>query len=107
MAAIRERPLPFEIFGTPADFTPEPNTVFLLGTSVEERINHVQQWQNKTKQTRFVQVIDQTRSEFTYNTSDGDRTVLLRSERQLKDFWLSLNSQSFYLDLTGFAHHVW
>jgi hypothetical protein len=107
MAPIRDRPLPIEIFDTPANFIPETDAVFLLGTSIEDRITHVEHWRNQATSTRFVQVLQQTRSDFTYAGPDGSKTILLRSDRQLKDFWLTLNSRSFYLDLTGFAHHVW
>jgi len=107
MEKIRDRPLLLEIYESPSDFVPEADVSIILGASGEDRMKHVEQWQPNAKGIRFTHIVDQTPSKFTYVTEAGEKDVSLRSDKELKEFWLSLNARSFYLDLTGFAHHVW
>lgn len=107
MAIIRDKPLLVDIYETPSAFTPEANANFIVGTSGEERMEHIGKWRAHAKNASFTHVIEQTPSAFKFITPIGERVVSLRSDRQLKDFWTNQNASAFYLDLTGFGHHVW
>lgn len=107
MAPIRDRPLLVDVHDSPATFSPEDGVVFIVGSSVEDRIGHLDEWRSRAAKVRFVHVLDQGKSEFAYQTDSGSNRVSLRSESQLQKFWESLAARTFYVDLTGFAHHVW
>jgi len=106
MAVIRDRPLLVDVHDSPGTFNPE-NGAFILGSSVEDRIGHVGEWKNQATRVRFVHVVEQGKSDFTYLIDSEAKQISLRSERQLQEFWSRLAARTFYLDLTGFAHHVW
>src|ERR1041385_1084583 len=108
MVPIRDRPLLVDIHDKPKTFRPENDAVFIVGSSVEDRIEHIAEWKSHVTNQRFVHVTEFGKTDFAYAlNSDSTLLVSLRSEKQLQEFWASLKARTFYLDLTGFAHHVW
>jgi hypothetical protein len=110
MERLRDRPLPAEIYDSARDFNPETQSVYLYGISPEDRFGHINQWSGRSKDVFFLQIPEQTSSNFSYVEKGETKTVALRSDRQLSAFWhyaTSRNCEAVYLDVTGFAHHVW
>jgi hypothetical protein len=108
MAPIRDRPLLVDIHDSPETFRPEKDAVFVIGSSVEDRFEHIAEWRSQVPDLRFVQILEYGKNDFEY-VVDPNSTLLvsLRSEKQMQEFWSGLGARTFYLDLTGFAHHVW
>ena len=104
---IRDRPILTDIYERVDLFTPADGSVYILGTSVEDRSVHSQEWENKTSNVRFVRIFNETANAFSAQIDGHDRTISLRSNRQLQQFWSTINPTTVYLDITGLSHHVW
>jgi len=107
MAPLRDRPILIDIYDTPGTFDPERDSIFIFGSSNEERIQHIDAWRSHAGNTQFIHISQQEISEFQYLVEQTTKTVSLRSERQLLDFWREISAHTVYFDLTGFGHHVW
>lgn len=110
MELLRDRPLLTDVYDSASAFAPEPFSTYLFGSSPEDRFGHISEWSPRSQNVFFLQIQKQTSSDFTYVEKGEAKTVALRSERQLSAFWQYAASQSsgpVYLDVTGFAHHVW
>jgi len=107
MARLHDRPLLVDVLDDPAMFNPQDGAVFVVGSSVEDRVDHVAAWKSRAEKIRFVHVAEQGKSNFAYINGSELTLVSLRSETQLQEFWSRCGTQTVYLDLTGFAHHVW
>jgi hypothetical protein len=110
MERLRDRPLLTDVYGSAGDFLPEPNSLYLYGSSPEDRFGHFNDWSDRTNNVVFQQITEQRPSDFRYGSGDTSNRVMLRSDRQLAAFWQRTSAESsglVYLDITGFAHHVW
>jgi hypothetical protein len=107
MAPVRDRPLLVDAHDNPATFVPEEAAVFVVGTSVEDRISHLEEWKEHAGKVRFVHLRDDGKNQFSYLIDTQWKAISLRSDKQLQEFWAALAARTFYLDLTGFPHHIW
>ena len=103
---ISNRPIFTDKYDDLASFTPDGNSAYIFGRSVEERSERSEEWDRKCNDVLFVPITEQKDSEFTY-VAEGNKVVRLRSGIDLRDFWRSLERPKVYLDITGLDHHVW
>ena len=110
MEPVRDRPSLTDIYDLASNFAPEARSLYLYGSSFEERFGHMADWTSKTKDVTFLQIEKQNPSNFVYRENGEEKAVALRSEKQLSSFWqyaIQWSEGFVYVDITGFAHHVW
>ena len=107
MIQLRDRPLLTEVYPNIHSFVPNKNSVYIFGSSVEERSDHLEEWQSKTSGVDFVCIKKQESSSFTAVWKTDERIVQLRSAVQLSDFIDQFQNRNIYLDITGLSHHIW
>src|SRR2546423_562732 len=107
--AVRDQPILTEIFSAPNKFLPENGSVFLLGTSVEQRSVYPKEWENiaTANAVTFVRVINQYATYIDIVLAGSTVRIQLRSSKQLKELWSKIGDRTVYLDITGLGHHVW
>ena len=117
MPSLLEQPLLTRLYESWESFELEPGSTFIHGTSGEERSVHPPTWENAAHGVTFLGFSsfehsdgNSTDRDFSHCTAEMGGSQLnlqLRSETQLRDFFLKINSKIIYLDITGLAHHVW
>lgn len=94
-------------------FVPEPGSTYIHGISVEARSIHPTTWEQAATDVNFVRfmpVENASGPDFSIcnvKAQDKTRTIPLRSSDQLQAFFLEIESEMVYLDITGLPHHVW
>lgn len=104
---IRDRPLLTDVFDRASDFTPREGSVFIYGSSPEERSQVGHSWAAAGLDVVMARVVDQGPSNVTIDVAGAGSLLPLRSQGRLCSFLLHLGRNSLYLDITGLAHHVW
>ena len=104
---IRDRPILTETYSSIDRFRPEPGSVYIFGTSGEDRSAHSREWSANATGVEFVSVNAQESSSFSVETPSGSETIALRSANQLKIFIQRFSKRRIYLDVTGLGHHIW
>jgi hypothetical protein len=105
--SIRDRPILTDVYESRNDFRPEAGSVYVFGTSPEERSAHGQEWEAGAADVTFVRIISQTSDDFEVELKGALRRVSLRSSKQLESLFSGVGRAAVYLDITGLAHHVW
>jgi len=107
-----EEPLSTALFSSWDDFILRSGSVYLFGTSFEERSVHPTEWEKKTKEVEFVRVW----SEETVHTpssycrleySNKNERLALRAGDRLSEALGSILGERIYIDITGLSHEVW
>ena len=94
-------------------FVLESGSTYIHGTSVEERSIHPKAWEQAAIDVDFISfapVESTTGPDFSNCNIEAHgktRTIPLRSGEQLRAFFLDLESEMVYLDITGLPHHIW
>jgi hypothetical protein len=84
---IHNRPVFTDVYDRIDHFTPETGSVYVGGTSVEERSEHICAWQARSEQVLFVDITVEERSSIQYTIDgDGPGNVALRSDVQITRF---------------------
>lgn len=98
-----------DIYSSVDEFFPEKDSVYVSGTSVEERSIHSAQWEQtaKARGVEFVRIISQEISTIELDVRGSSMMVPLRSNTKLRALWDTFPSKAIYLDITGLSHHVW
>ena len=104
---IRNRPLLTDTFSSLSAFVPDGDSVYVHGSSGEERSAHSPEWEAKASDVLFVRITAQSETSFSAEGVGQTQTVMLRSEKQLDAFWKYLDRKHLYLDITGLDHKVW
>jgi len=105
---IPNRPLFTDIYSSIDTFRPDAQSVYLAGKSVEERSEHLQQWQSAAVDVAFVDIIEEeSNSAVLQSAADKPVRLPLRSSRQIEAFFRTTPGSCIYLDVTGLRHHVW
>ena len=104
---VRDEPIFTEIYPHADEFCPIRNSVYLYGRSVEDRSTHVDAWQARAAEVKFIRVIEESDSGFTVDGETERRTVSLRSRSQVASVIQEVGGGRLYLDITGLSHHVW
>ena len=117
MPNLLEQPLLTTLYEDWESFELEPGSTFIHGTSAEERSVHPPTWEEAANGVNFISFSsfenstgNTTARDFSRCTAEMDDSQIelqLRSENQLRDFFLKIKSKIIYLDITGLAHHVW
>ena len=112
-----EQPLLTRLYEDWNSFKLEPGSTFIHGTSVEQRSVHPPEWEKAANCVNFISFTsfenspgvspDRDFSNCTAELGDSQKNLQLRSGNQLRDFFLSIESKTIYLDITGLGHHVW
>ncbi|MES1243631.1 MAG: hypothetical protein ABUT39_18635 [Acidobacteriota bacterium] len=106
---LNERPLLTKVCDSVEDFSPEPDSSYILARSGEFRSAHSESWEEAARaiNVRFCRVTSFGPSGFTIELNGRVEEVALRSSRQLSRLWQACGSGTVYLDITGLPHHVW
>lgn len=96
-----------EVFPALEDFVPAPGSVYVYGTTPEDRSAHSDEWEGRASDVQFVRLSADTQWEATFSVAANDQTVSLRSYQALKAFWNQFAGRVAYIDMTGLGHHVW
>ena len=117
MPSPLEQPLLTRLFEDWDSFELEPGSTFIHGTSVEERSVHPATWERAANGVNFLSfssfensIGDSGERDFSNCTAEiggSQMDLQLRSGNQLRDFFLNIESNTIYIDITGLAHHVW
>jgi hypothetical protein len=107
--AVRDRPILTDIYPEVNEFLPEKGSVYVLGTSVEQRSTYSSGWEAKAvaKGVEFVRVVKQEATNIEVVINGTSKLIALRSSEQLKSIWTNVGAGTVYLDITGLGHHVW
>ncbi len=87
---------------------PAANSLYVTGTSVEERSHHTSRWESRCSEVTFARVVYE--HPFRAIVSMGGEevaTLRLRSLREIVGFLDEYSPLSVYLDITGLEHRVW
>lgn len=105
---IPNRPLFTDVFNSIDGFRPDTQSVYVAGKSVEQRSEHLQQWQAAAVDVTFVDIINEESNAAVLQPAGQDPVRLpLRSSRQIETFLRTIPGSCIYLDVTGLRHHVW
>jgi hypothetical protein len=96
-----------QVFASLDGFVPDAGSVYVYGTTPEERSAHSASWEARGVDVKFVRLAAHTRWQATFATSPQQIDVQLRSETSVGDFWRAQNASTAYIDITGLGHHVW
>ncbi|HWA54872.1 MAG TPA: hypothetical protein VG816_11925 [Solirubrobacterales bacterium] len=107
MAPDLNQPTLSELYPKLDDFQPVPDSVYVFGTTPEERSAHSQDWENRATGVEFIRLAEEIDNvaKFTWNGEEASLT--LRNSAALREFWSNFSGRVFYLDITGLGHHVW
>ena len=106
---VRDLPILTDIYSTVDEFIPEKDSVYVSGTSVEERSIHSTHWEEAAtaRGVEFVRINSQEISTIELEIRGDSIKIALRSSAQLRSFWDRFSNKAVYLDITGLSHHVW
>jgi hypothetical protein len=105
---IHKRPIFTEQYDDISAFSPQPQSIYISGRSVEERSMHLAKWNAEGSQTIFVDILEEKPNSVVFQHSDEDsKEVPLRSTKSLLTYFNQLPGSTFYVDITGLRHHVW
>ena len=107
MPAVRDLPILTETFDSLASFVPSSGAAYVYGTSAEERSAHSTEWEARAQNVLFAPVVEERPTEIQIDVEGKQLTLPLRSSRAIEEMWLSIETDTVYLDFTGLAHHVW
>lgn len=102
----RKLPTLSEGYDTLDEFVPAKGSVYLFGTSAEDRSAHSAAWETRTTDVTFVRWVEDRPTEVRLETNT-QVDLALRNGEALESFWRSFNRRVIYVDITGLAHHVW
>jgi hypothetical protein len=107
MLEVFKQPILTDVYARADEFSPLPRCGYVFAQSVEERSEHTSAWASTRPDIRFVEIIRQDATLVEVSIAGEIRSISLRSERQLREFWKWLGCQEVYLDITGLGHQVW
>ncbi len=82
-------------------------SLYITGTSVEERSEHTAKWEAASPGIEFVRLLEEDRSKVTVSWAGQNATLRLRSANDFQEFLAQTRHTQVYLDITGLPHHVW
>ena len=103
-----EEPLFTQVLPNVNSFRPQNGSLYITGTSVEERSKHTEEWEADCMDVTFARVAEKDRSAICVAV-EGEPAVdvALRSNSALEALLASRRQTATYLDITGLSHHVW
>lgn len=104
---IRERPLFTDTYSNISEFIPTGESAYIYGAFPEERSTHVQVWEAKTSNVKFVRIEEREANDFVTEIDNKIINISLRNKDQLQNLFIKLGRRIIYLDITGLSHHIW
>lgn len=101
------RPVFTDTYESVDAFRPNETSVYVWGSSVEDRSRHLNAWRADTRTVTFIEITGENRSNISCKIDGTDRQVALRSATQMAAFWNEIKKNTVYLDITGMRHHAW
>ena len=90
------------------DLRPERNSLYITGTSVEERSGHTVNWEQQCQDVTFVRMVRESPSAVELAVDGRDpMSIPLRSSAAISKFLETHSCSTAYLDVTGLPHRVW
>ena len=86
---------------------PEPGSLYITGTSEEERSGHSDDIQSRCRDVEFARFLDGDRWRVSWSVDGVKREIALRDQMSVGRLLSPGKYQAYYLDVTGLAHHVW
>lgn len=105
MREVSSEPVLTETYPLAERFRPLEGSLYIYGTSPEDRSQHVASWRGATTNLTFVEICSETSTSFKVVGKDGD--FLLRSSSGLSPLFEGQAASRIYLDITGLTHSVW
>lgn len=81
--------------------------MYVYAQSPEDRSAHSEEWEQRTSGVTFIRWVSDSRTEVHLEIGGDEVSVALRSRRALAELWQGFVGRTVYIDITGFAHHVW
>ena len=106
MKGLHSRPLFTTEYEDARQFRPDSGSVYVFGTGVEDRGDHVSDWRGEAGDVVFLELTEEGRSAIKV-ADDGDGSVLLRNRDRLAAIFAPYQARPLYIDITGLSHHVW
>ena len=88
-------------------FRPRSGCLYISGTSVEERSEHIEKWERACENVCFARMTKADRSSAAFLIRGKVQEIGLRSRAAVQRFLDAGKYESYYLDVTGLPHHVW
>lgn len=107
MKTIQDKPLLTDTYNSVAEFTPARDSVYIYGSSGEERSEKAREWTAKPEGMNYVPVLEQKPSSITVEVNGAPRSLSLRRMSDLQRFYDDIHSDTSYIDITGLSHHAW
>ena len=102
-----DRPVFTELLPNVTQLRPLPGCLYICGTSVEERSEHVVAWEQSCDGVTFARLEEVDGTTVSVSLEGGSREVRLRSRRSVEGLLAEREYSGYYLDVTGLSHHVW
>ena len=107
MPRLRE-PVFTSILTDVASLRPAPDSLYITGTSVEERSGHTVSWESGCEDVTFARMVRENASTVELAVDGGrSQQIRLRSAASVGDFLEAYLRRTVYLDITGLPHRVW
>lgn len=95
------------IFSDFAELTPHPGSLYIAGTSIEERSQHTSLWEKTCSDVTFARVVCEDGSRAVVSVEQNRVEIRLRSLREIRRLLGVHSYTAVYLDITGLDHRVW
>ena len=106
-----DKPVFTTILQNVTELRPQPRSLYITGTSIEDRSHHTEDWRSLCQDVKFAQLdssVDSSdRSKMTFWINQNQKTILSRSTTSVTQFLSTEQYSAYYLDITGLPHHVW
>ncbi len=105
-------PLSTKLYSSWEEFTLGTGSIYMFGTSVEERSIHPKDWEEKAKGAKFIQVSsedvgDKPVSDCRIQYDHKNEVLALRAGDELAEVIGSIPGTQIYIDITGLSHDIW
>jgi hypothetical protein len=102
-----DEPVFTSVLSDVAELRPRSDSLYITGTSVEERSAHTELWERSCENVTFARLANQDALTATFIVDDEHVKIPLRSARDIRKFLTDREVSAVYLDITGLPHHVW
>ena len=102
-----DNPIFTSVYADVGELDLSSDSLYITGTSTEERSRHVSHWRDDFPSVTFATVTKYTGSAVKSSIGDDSLSVRLRSEKDISRFLTRRSYSTSYLDITGLPHHVW
>ena len=102
-----DKPVFTQILQNVAELRPQPHSLYITGTSVEDRSRHTEDWRSSCQDVRFARLDFSDRSKMTFSINQNQEIISSRSTTSVAQFLSTERYSAYYLDITGLPHHVW